>query len=144
MDLGAAGLNEQPFRTHGKPLSVVSYASQREALKVLEATCTATHGLCLIQGPPLSGKSTLIRRFVEHLPEECSAAVVDGNGLNTAGLLEAILSQFGYDLDHSSTAELLAMLRVFALQQAASEEAPILIIENTHALNPVIPPRKHE
>ena len=136
MDLGAAGLKEQPFRTHGKPLSVVSYASHTEALKVLEETCTARHGLCLFQGPTLSGKSTLIRNFVEHLPDECAVAVVDGNGLNTAGMLEAMLRQFGYVIDHSSTAELLAMLRVFALQQAASHEAPILIIENTHALNP--------
>ena len=136
MDLAAAGLNEQPFRTHGKPLVVVPYASQREALKTLKETCTALHGLCLLQGPALSGKSTLIRRFLEQLPDECSVAFIDGNGLNTAGMLEAVLRQFGYVLDHSSTGELLAMLRVFALQQAASQEAPILIIENAHALNP--------
>lgn len=136
MDLGAAGLNEQPFRTHGKPLSVVSYASHHEALKVLEQTRTTDNGLSLLQGPTLSGKSTVIRQFVDNLPDECSVAVVDGNGLNTAGLLEAVLRQFGYVLDHSSTSELLAMLRVFALQQAASHEPPILIIENTHALNP--------
>ena len=136
MDLSAAGLKEQPFRTHGKPLAIVSYASRDEALIVLEETCASNHGLCLIQGPTLSGKSTLIRQFVDGLPEESAVAVVDGNGMNTAGLLEAILRQFGYVLDHSSTGELLAMLRVFALQQAASHEAPILIIENTHALNP--------
>ena len=136
MELSAAGLTEQPFRTHGKPLAVVSYASRDEALKVLEETCTANHGLCLIQGPTLSGKSTLIRDFVDDLPDECSVAIVDGNGMNTASMLESILRQFGYVLDHSSTGELLAMLRVFALQQAASHEAPILIIENTHALNP--------
>ena len=36
MDLGAAGLSEQPFRTHGRPLSTVSYASYKEALEILE------------------------------------------------------------------------------------------------------------
>ena len=136
MELGAAGLSEQPFRTHGRPLAVVSYASWRDALKVLEATCTAPLGLCLLQGPPLSGKSTLIREFVEHIPDDCAAAVVDGNGLGTAGLIEAALRQFGYVLDHSSTSELLAMLRVFAMQQAASHEAPILIVERVQRLNP--------
>ena len=90
----------------------------------------------LLQGPPLSGKSTVIRSFVDSLPDECSIAVVDGQGLNTAGLLESILRQFGYVIEHSSTNELLGMLRVFALQQAVSQEPPVLFIENTHSLNP--------
>ena len=136
MDLGAAGLNEQPFPTHGKPLSTLSYASHEQALKVLDETCAAPNGLSLLQGPTLSGKSTVIRKFIDSLPEESSHAVVDGNRLNTTGLLEAALRQFGYAFDHSSPNELLGMLRVFALQQAASQESPILIIENAHGLNP--------
>ena len=136
MDLGAAGLNEQPFPTHGKPLSTLPYASHQQALKVLEDTCATPNGLSLLQGPTLSGKSTIIRQFVDSLPAESWYAVVDGNGLNTTGLLEAVLRQFGYVFDHSSPNELLGMLRVFAMQQAASREPPILIIENAHALNP--------
>lgn len=134
MDLGAAGLIEQPFRTHGRPLSTVSYASFIEAFKVLEDTCATASGLSLLQGPTLSGKSTLIREFVASLPDDCSVAVVDGKGLNTTSLLEAILRQFGYELDHSSPNELLGLLRVFAMQQAASHEPPLLILENTDAL----------
>jgi len=136
MDLGATGLNEQPFPTHGRPLSTVSYASYQQALKILEETWRTANGLSLLQGPTLSGKSTIIREFVDSLSEENSHAVVDGNGLNTTGLLEAILRQFGYVFDHNSPNELLGMLRVFAMQQAASHEPPLLVIENVHALNP--------
>jgi len=136
MDLGAAGLNEQPFRTHGRPLSTVSYASHKKALQALEETYATPNGLTLLQGPTLSGKSTLIRFFVDNLPEECAVAVVDGKGLNTTALLETALRQFGYVFEHSSPNELLGMLRVFALQQASSYEPPLLIIENTHALRP--------
>ena len=124
MDLGAAGLNQQPFRTHGRPLATVSYASHTEGLKVLEECCLQANGLSLIQGPTLSGKSTLIRDFVDTVPEEYAVAVVDGSGLNTAGLYEAILGQFGFVLDKSSTNELLGLLRVFLMQQAASHEPP--------------------
>jgi len=134
MDLGAAGLNEQPFRTHGRPLATVSYASYDEGLKVLEECCTQANGLCLIQGPTLSGKSTLIREFINSLPEECAVAVVDGKDLNTAGLLNAILSQFGFTLDQNSTNELLGLLRVFTLQQAAVHDVPILFVENAYGL----------
>lgn len=136
MDLSAAGLAEQPFRTHDKPLSTVSYASHREALKVLDETCATPNGLSLLQAPPLSGKSTLVRHFVDTRPEGCAVAVVDGDGLNTTNLLESVLRQFGYVLDYSSRNELIAMLRVFTMQQAAAGEPPLLIIENTHALNP--------
>lgn len=136
MDLAAAGLREQPFKTHGKLLTTVAYASHRDALAMLRTTCDVPNGLALLQGPTLSGKSTLIRRFVDTLPEVSSIAVADGEGLNTTGLLETLLRQFGYELDTNSASELLAMLRVFALQQTASHDSPIVVIENAHALNP--------
>ncbi len=134
MELRAAGLTEQPFRTHGRPLASVSYASYLEGLKVLEESCALANGLCLIQGPALAGKSTLVREFVDSMPEECAVAIVDGKGLNTPGLLRAILGQFGFVLDSGSTNELLGLLRVFTMQQASSGESPILVIEHTHAL----------
>ena len=136
MDLGAAGLTQQPFITYDKPLSTVSYASHRAALEVLEDTCAAPNGLSLLQAPPLSGKSTLIQHFIDALPEDSATAVIDGNGLNTTSLLESVLRQFGYELDYSSANELLAMLRVFTMQQAAANQPPLLIIENAHALIP--------
>ena len=136
MDLGAAGLKQQPFPTHGKPLVTVTYRSERAALKVLQETYEHPTGLALIQGPTLSGKSTLIRTFIDTLCPDCSTAVVDGKGLNTTNLLLSVLRQFGYDIELSSANELLGLVRIFALQQAASEETPMLVIENVHELNP--------
>ena len=136
MDLGAAGLNEQPFPTHGKPLAIMSYSAERAALDMLADTYANPTGLCLLQGPQLSGKSTLIHKFIETLPDDCAVALVDGKGLNTTNLLIAILRQFGYDLETSSANELLGLVRVFALQQAGSHEAPLLIIENSDELKP--------
>lgn len=136
MDLAAAGLREQPFRTHGKPLSIVSYSSHLEAIEVLQQTCASPTGLSLIQGPSLSGKSTLIRQFIETIPDDYAYAVIDGDGMNTKALLESLLRQFGYDVDFNSNNELLAMLRVYAQHQAAEHEPPIVIVENAHGLNP--------
>jgi len=136
MDLAAAGLTEQPFRTHGKPVSIVSYASHSDAYDAICGACENPTGLALLQGPPLSGKSTIVRHFAENLDEDHALAVVDGTGLNTAGLLEGALRQFGYEVEFNTTNELLAMLRVFALQQTVSYEPPVLIIENSHRLNP--------
>jgi type II secretory pathway predicted ATPase ExeA len=136
MDLGAAGLNEQPFPTHGKPLAIITYHSQRAALEVLKETHEHPTGLSLLQGPTLSGKSILIRSFIESVDQDCAVALVDGKGLNTTNLLLAVLRKFGYDIDLSSANELFGLVRVFALQQAASNNPPLLIIENAHELNP--------
>lgn len=136
MDLAAAGLTEQPFRTHGKPLITLDYESHRDGLAALQKTCDALSGLMLLQGPALSGKTTLIREFVANRLDGHAVAIIDGSGLSTTAILEAMLRQFGYLVDFNSTGELLAMTRVFALQQTASHEAPVVIIENVHALNP--------
>ena len=136
MDLAAAGLKQQPFPTHGQPLAVLSYEAERAALDVLNDTYVNPTGLSLLQGPALSGKSTLIRSFIATLHEDCEFALVDGKGINTTNLLLGVLRQFGYTLETSSAKELLGMVRVFASQQAASHEPPLLIIENTHEMNP--------
>jgi type II secretory pathway predicted ATPase ExeA len=136
MELAAAGLTEQPFRTHGKPVAIIAYASHSEALAAIRESCELATGLVLLQGPPLSGKSTIVRHFAENLDEDRAVAIVDGSGLNTAGLLEGALRQFGYEVDINTTNEMLAMLRVFAMQQTVSYEPPVLIVENAHRLNP--------
>ena len=136
MELSAAGLLRQPFPTHGKPLAIVAYASMEAALEVLKDTCRHSSGLSLLQGPSLSGKSTLIRTFVESVPEDCAVAVIDGKGLNTTHLLVSVLRQFGYDAELSSANELLGLVRIFCLQQAALNMPPLLIIENADGLNP--------
>jgi general secretion pathway protein A len=135
MQLSDAGLRQQPFRAQGKPLTVVSYAAQAAALDFLATTCADDHGLGLFQGPPLSGKSTIIQQFTDSLNDETAFAVVDGGGAENV-LLRDVLRQFGYDLHFDKVTELLNMLKVFVVQQTVSHHAPLLIIENTHTMNP--------
>ena len=136
MELGAAGLSVQPFPTHGKPLSVVSYAAQTAAIEMLADTCAHPTAISLLQGPSLSGKSTIIKTFVHSIPDHCIVVVVDGKDLGVKELLGSVVKAFGYDLDLSSANELFAFVRVVASQQSASGEAPMLIVENAHELSP--------
>jgi type II secretory pathway predicted ATPase ExeA len=120
----------------GTPESIVSYASHLEALEAIRTACDTPHGLALLQGPPLSGKSTLVRHLVESLDDDQEYAVVDGTGLNNTTLLESVLGEFGFEAEFDSDNELLAMLRVFAMHHATNYQPPLLVIENTHRLNP--------
>lgn len=136
MDLAAAGLHEQPFRTHGRPLVFVGYAGQEAAFSYLEKAYSHPFGLGLFQGPPLSGKTTLLQHFAEQKPIDAAIAVVDGADLTITSLLQRTLRQFGYELDSSSANELLNMLKVFVQQQTKSGQPPLLIVENTHEMGP--------
>lgn len=138
MELADAGLQEQPFRVSGEPLTVSSYAGHRKALEFLATTIKHRHGLGLIQGPTLSGKSTVVRQFVNALKGDVSHAVINGKGTTSVSLLKDVLDQFGYPLDLQSPNELLNMLRVFAMQQTVAGQAPVLVMENCHHLAPEV------
>ncbi len=136
MDLAAAGLTEHPFPEYGSQAAPVSYRAHRDAMAMLNKLLEVYNGLALLQGPKSSGKSTLLQEFLSSLPDDCAFALIDGTGLDETGLLEAMLRQFGYPIDFNSIGELLAMTRVFALQQASSDAPPLVFIENAHALDP--------
>jgi general secretion pathway protein A len=136
MELGVAGLKEQPFRTHGRPLVFVPYAGQEKAYEFLHATYAHVSGLGLLQGPSLSGKTTLVRHFAIQQKAKSAIAVVDGAGVNTTALLESVLRAYGYEHKFDTVNELLSMLKVFIQQQTVSGQPPMLIIENVHEMNP--------
>ena len=136
MDLRAAGLKEQPFRSGGKPLVFFGYAGQEKAWEFFDRTCQHNTGLGLFQGPRLSGKSTLIAEYARQKADDVAVAIVNGEGTNAARLLESILKNFGYQHKFDSVNELLNMVTVFIKHQTASSHAPLLFVENTHAMNP--------
>ena len=138
MKLADTGLRKQPFQTHGKPLILVPYTSQNAAIRFFNQTRLNKQGLGLFHGPPLSGKTSIIQRFTALLPDDYAVAVVDGADVGATALLQEILSQFGYDLGFDSENERFSMVRVFAMQQTASDQAPLLIIENAHAMGPIL------
>ena len=138
MKLADTGLRKQPFRTHGKPLVLVPYAAQRNAIRFLSKTRINKHGLGLFHGPPLSGKTTIVHQFANSMPRDHAVAIVDGAHTDPAKLLKNILSQYGYDYGVKTPTERFNMIRVIALQQAATGRAPVLIIENVHKMTPVL------
>jgi type II secretory pathway predicted ATPase ExeA len=137
MDIETAGLKSSPFRARGTPVTFVTYSSQTAATKFLARTRSNKRGMGLLQGPPKSGKTSLINNFVQtSISADDPVAVVDGAVMDEAALLQAILDQFGYDADFGSANERFNMVRVFANQQTGSGTPPFLVVENLHALEP--------
>ncbi|MDH3440240.1 MAG: FHA domain-containing protein [Gammaproteobacteria bacterium] len=130
-------LKNLPFRARGTPTTFVTYSSQKAASKFLDKTRNNKRGMGLFHGPPRSGKTSIIWNYATStIPADHPVAIVDGNGMDETALLQAILDQFGYDVNFNSANERFNMVRVFVTQQASSGSAPFLVVENLDALEP--------
>ena len=138
MKLADTGLRIQPFQTRGKPLVLVPCKPQKAAIQFLDDTQRNKHGLGLLHGPRLSGKTSVIHQFKASRAADCAVAIVDGAGKKEGELFGEILQQFGFDYGFDSVNERFGMVRVFAMQRTVAGEAPLLIIENAHAMNPMV------
>ena len=137
MDLDTAGLHKDAFRLHGKPLTFVRYASQDGALEFLHDVCASKHGLGVLKGRSLSGKTTVVKQFIEELPAATAVAMLDCKDLDTSGFLTSILAQFGFELDAPTINEQMNFLKVFLVQTTSTDRAPLLFVENAHHMNPM-------
>ncbi len=123
-------IGDQAFGEDAGALVTVTYKSHQDALLFVRSALTDDNGVGLLQGPRLSGKTTILRRLSEQLPRETAVALIDGTRIKPRELLSRMLAQFGYETSLESNEELIKMMSVFAMQQARSWQPPILIVDN--------------
>lgn len=131
-----ARFREEAFGEATSGSAPIMLQSQQNAVNHLRSILTDRRAARLIYGPESSGKSTIVRKFIEELPDEVANAVVDGTRLSPRELLAEILAQFGYRLELRSPDELLRMLNVFAVQQTRACQAPLVVVENIERMYP--------
>lgn len=131
-----AGIPERSFDENGRPASFVQCRSHQAAFTFLGNILTDARGAGLLHGPRYSGKSDLIRQFVQESLPNAAVAIVDGTRLKAPQLLSEILEQFDYGVELNSADELLNMLRVIVVQQTRSHRAPVLIVKNINNMYP--------
>ena len=130
------GKGERPFGEKGRPASVVLYRSQQAGLRFLRKLAVDEKGIGLLHGPESSGKSVIVKQFLQELPNHVAAANVDGSRLKAPEFLSEVLNQFGYGVELKSADELLNMLRVIIVQLTRSREAPVLVVHNVNDMYP--------
>jgi len=126
----------QPYKAGPHVTRFIQYPSQQEAFSFLENVLADQKALGLLHGPEAAGKSELIDQIAAKVRERAAVAVVDGSRLRPTEFLTKLLTEFGYALELNSVDELLNMLNVFAVQQARSREAPVLILEHFNHMYP--------
>lgn len=129
-------LGDQAFGADSDSDIIINYKSHQDAITYLQSELRGLQGAGLLQGPKGSGKSTILRGLVEQLPTGTAVALVDGTRMKSRELLSHALSQFGFGANFESNDELQRMMKVFAVQQARTIEAPLLIVDNVDQMYP--------
>jgi len=127
---------DQAFGESADALVTVTYKSHQEAIKFMLSVLEERNGVGLLQGPKLSGKTTIVKRLSEKLSHGTAVAVVDAARIKPRELLSRMLAQYGYDTGLESHDELMKMMSVFAIQQTRAAQPLVLVIDNADRMYP--------
>ena len=71
-------LGTRAFGELADPRLVVACESHQEAMRFLSSSLAQPNGIALLQGPPGSGKSTIVREQADWMAREAAVALVEG------------------------------------------------------------------
>ena len=93
-------------------------------------------GLLVLTGEPGTGKTLLLRRFLQWLSQrKSSSAFIFHSHLNTVGLFGFIARDFGIAVDSLKKTELLAAIQTWLQARQSAGDSPVIVIDEAQALS---------
>lgn len=130
------GLRENPFHGSPDPRFFFAGLSYDTALSEISAGIESHRGLFVLTGEPGTGKTMLVRRLLEWLgSKKISTSYIFHSHLNSAGLFEFILRDFGVKTESSKKSELLAALQKWLQGRQPEGDSPVVVIDEAQALS---------
>ena len=130
------GLKETPFSIAVDPRYLFMSARHRDALAHLLYGVGAGGGFILLTGEVGTGKTTVIRRLLEKLPENTDLAIILNPALNSVELLATVCDELGiiYDAGETSLKKYTDLLHTFLLDNYARNRKTVLLIDEAQHL----------
>ena len=130
------GLRENPFHVSPDPRFLFSGASYETALAELMFGIEAHRGLLVLTGEAGTGKTTLMRHFLQWLnSRQFSSSYIFHTHLDPADLFEFILRDFGVPVESTKKSDLLATLHRWLHARQAQGDSPVIVIDEAQALS---------
>ena len=103
-----------------------------EMMYGIESHC----GLLVLTGEPGTGKTLLLRRFLQWLgSRKSSSAYVFHSHVSSAGLFALIAQDFGIAVDSTKKSDVLAALQSWLQLRQAEGDSPVIVIDEAQALS---------
>jgi general secretion pathway protein A len=130
------GLKENPFQVSPDPRFLFSGQSYEAALAELMFGIEAHRGLLVLTGEAGTGKTTLMRHFLQWLKSrQFSSSYIFHSHLDPAELFEFILRDFDVPVESTKKTDLLATLHRWLHARQAEGDSPVIVIDEAQALS---------
>jgi len=122
-------LKEAPFNVTSDPGFLFLSPTHQEALEHLRYGIEQRKGFLAITGEIGAGKTTLCRALVNHLDPKVKVALILNAVLPEIQLLEAIVDDFGINVEKRTKGALIKKINHFLLEQLSKGNNAVLIID---------------
>ena len=130
------GLKENPFQVSPDPRFLFSGPSYETALAELMFGIEARRGLLALTGEAGTGKTTLLRHFLQWLnSRQFSSSYIFHTHLHPADLFELVLRDFGVPVESTRKSDLLAALHRWLHDRQMQGDSPVIVIDEAQALS---------
>ena len=130
------GLREQPFGATPDPRFLFLTPGHREALAHLIYGVQEGKGFIVLTGEVGTGKTTLLRAFLERVGQGTPIAFIFDSTMPFDGLLEYMLEDFGVPAGGKSRAQRLVALNHFLIERRRAGQTAAVIVDEAQNLSP--------
>ncbi|MBI2353982.1 MAG: AAA family ATPase [Deltaproteobacteria bacterium] len=127
-------LNDDPFRLTPDTAYFYNSPEHATALLSLEYCVKEKEGFCILTGEPGTGKTTILRIFVEKWKDRAEIALIMTPRLSPEEFFLAILEDFKIPLQSSSKNDMLKAFRDFLLHNAQIGRRVAIIVDEAQEL----------
>lgn len=127
-------LNDDPFRLTPDTAYFYNSPEHATALLSLEYCFKEKEGFCILTGEPGTGKTTILRIFVERWKDRAEIALIMTPRLSPEEFFLAILEDFKIPIQSRSKNDMLKAFRGFLLTHAGNDRRVAIIVDEAQEL----------
>jgi general secretion pathway protein A len=127
-------LNEDPFRLTPDPHFFYPSQEHNDVLFSLDYVIEQKEGFSLITGEPGTGKTTILRVFIDKWKDKAEIALIMTPRLSPEEFLQAVLEDLNVHIGTSNKNEMIKAFRNILIKRSLSDQRVIIVVDESQNL----------
>ena len=127
-------LTEDPYRLTPDPHFFYPSAEHKDVLLSLDYAMEQKEGFSLIVGEPGTGKSTVLRTFIDKWKDKAEIALIMTPRLSPEEFLQAVLEDLNVRIDRTNKNEMIKAFRDVLIERSITDKRVMIIVDEAQNL----------